>query len=74
MSSVALYAKAIVGSIIAALTAVATGLADEELTRAETVVAVIAFFTALGTVWAVPNKTSSMTVALDQSAQHEEGP
>lgn len=49
------YAKAIVGGIVAALTAVATGLTDGHLTAAECVAAAIAFFVALGSVFQVPN-------------------
>lgn len=49
------YAKAIMAAIVAALTAIATGLDNGELNAAEGVYAAIAFFTALGAVWAVPN-------------------
>lgn len=47
--------KAIVGAIIAGLTAIAAGLTDSSLTAAECVTAAIAFFTALSVVWGVPN-------------------
>lgn len=49
------YAKAIVGAIVAALTALATGLTDGHLTAVECLAAAIAFFVALGGVWKVPN-------------------
>ena len=50
------YAKAIVGALVAGLGALVTGLTDNTLSTAEWLVAAIAFLTALGVVWAVPNK------------------
>lgn len=46
------YAKAIVAALVA-------GLSDEVLSTAEWLIALIAFLTALGAVWAVPNKPSA---------------
>lgn len=49
------YAKAIVGALVAGLTAIATGLTDDVLTNAEWIAAAIAFLGAGGVVWGVPN-------------------
>lgn len=53
------YAKALVGAVVAFLGALSTALVDDkgfgDLTDGQWVVAVIAFLTALGAVWAVPN-------------------
>lgn len=50
------YAKAIVGALIAGLSAISTGLADGSLSPQEYVTAAIAFLIGLGVVYAVPNK------------------
>lgn len=50
------YLKAIVAALIAALAVIATGLDDGGLSAQECVYAAIAFLTALGAVWATPNK------------------
>lgn len=54
------YAKAIVASIVAFLGSLSTALVDDksfgDLSDGQWVVAVIAFLTALGAVWAVPNQ------------------
>lgn len=50
------HAKAIVAAIVAGLTAVVTGLDDNAVSMQEGIAAVIAFLTALGVTWAVPNK------------------
>lgn len=55
------YLKALVAALVAALTAVATGLTDDVLTPAEWIAAAIAFLTAGGAVWRVPNSTTSAT-------------
>lgn len=54
----AVYAKAIIGSLVAGLGVLVTGLTtgDDGLTAAEALLAVIGFLTALVSVWAVPNK------------------
>lgn len=49
------YAKAIVGALVALVTAVAVGLADSVITAEEWALAGVAFLTALGTIWGVPN-------------------
>lgn len=53
------YAKALVAAVIAFLGALSTALVDDkgfgDLTDGQWVVAVIAFLTALGAVWATPN-------------------
>lgn len=49
------YAKAIVGAIVAGLTAAQAALDDGGITEAEGVGIAIATFAALALVWAVPN-------------------
>jgi EamA domain-containing membrane protein RarD len=49
------YAKAVVGALVAGLTALGTALLDEAVTPAEWVAVAVAALTALGVVWAVPN-------------------
>ncbi len=49
-------AKAVVGALVAGLTAIGTGLTDNVLTPAEWVAAAVAALAALGIVYAVPNK------------------
>lgn len=51
------YAKAIVGCLVAAGGAAVTAMADDVITTAEWVTIALAGLTALGVVWAVPNKT-----------------
>lgn len=51
------YAKAIVGALVAGLTALPPAL-DGGVTAAEWVVAAVGFLVALGTVWAVPNASA----------------
>lgn len=50
------YAKAIVGSLVAGLTALGTALADDVVTRLEWVGVAVALLSAAGLVYAVPNK------------------
>jgi len=52
-----LYAKALVGALIAGLGALAVALADNDVTSAEWVMVASATLVALGAVWAVPNAT-----------------
>jgi hypothetical protein len=49
------YAKAILGAILAALTALSTALADGHLTAAEVVGVLIAGIVTLGGVYIIPN-------------------
>jgi hypothetical protein len=49
------YAKAIVGAVIAAGSALVPALADDKLTSGEVITAVVAGLAALAVVWAVPN-------------------
>lgn len=49
------YAKAITAAVIAALTALGTGLTDGSMTPAEWVAVALAAAVALGAVFAVPN-------------------
>jgi len=48
-------AKAIVGALIAALSALGAALTDGQVTATEWVVVATALLTGLGLVWAVPN-------------------
>lgn len=52
------YAKAITGAAIAGLTTLGTALADGDVTPVEWVAVAIAGLTAMGAVWAVPNRPS----------------
>ena len=56
-------AKAIIAAVIAGATALATGWDDSVLTSSEKALAVGAFVTALGAVWAVPNKYAKAGIA-----------
>ncbi len=51
------YAKAIVGAVVAGLTALLPVMEDG-VSAAEWVTALVAFLVALGVVWAVPNAPS----------------
>jgi hypothetical protein len=53
-------AKAIVGALVAGLTALLPVL-DDGVTAAEWVTAAVAFLVALGVVWAVPNAPAEPT-------------
>jgi hypothetical protein len=55
MAVVAQYAKAITAAIVSGLGAVAAALDDNSLSSQEYVTVAIAFFVALGAVWAIPN-------------------
>lgn len=48
-------AKAIIGALIAGLTAIGTGLTDGGVSAQEWVAALVAFLVALGGIYAVPN-------------------
>lgn len=50
------YAKAITGAVVAALAVLATSLDNGDVTAQEWVYVAIAFFTALGAVYAIPNR------------------
>jgi hypothetical protein len=52
------YMKAIVGALVAGLTALSTALIDNTVTGQEWIAVVIATLTGLGVVYAVPNKTT----------------
>lgn len=49
------YAKAVVGALVAGLSALLPGLEDGALSGPEWVTAAVAALVALGAVWAVPN-------------------
>lgn len=53
--SIAPYAKALTGALVAGLTGIATALDDGSVSAQEYVYAAIAFLVGLGAVWAVPN-------------------
>lgn len=59
MKSFGLYAKAIVGALIAALGAFQVALLSPGVTSAEMVTVAIAFLAGLGFVWATPNTPPS---------------
>lgn len=52
------YGKAIVGSILAGLGSAASALTDGHISALEGVIIAIAFFTALGAIWAAPYASS----------------
>lgn len=52
--------KAFVGALVAGLSALAVGLADDNITGEEWLTAGVATLTALGVVWAVPNKPAGV--------------
>ena len=56
MGALAPYAKAVTAAVVAGLSAAAAALDDETISTQEWVTIAIAFFVALGAVWAVPNK------------------
>ena len=49
------YAKAIVGAVIAALTALSTALDDGVVSQQEWITVVLGLLTGLAVIWAVPN-------------------
>lgn len=55
MTNPAAYAKAIVGAVVAALAVLATSLDNGAISAQEGIYAAIAFFTALGAVYSIPN-------------------
>lgn len=55
MDRVAPYAKAVIGALVAGLTALGTALADGAVSPAEWVGVAIATLGALGAVYAIPN-------------------
>jgi hypothetical protein len=59
MDKIAPYGKAITGAIVAFLTAIATATADNGISGQEWVTSAIAFFVALGAVWAIPNRQAT---------------
>ena len=63
MDKVLPYAKCLVGALVAFTGAVATGYADDSMTRAEWWFAISTGLTALGVIFGVPNK--------DPKAQHQ---
>jgi hypothetical protein len=73
VTNVARYAKAIVALILAFLGALGTALTDGVVTPLEWVAVATATVTTAGTVWAVPNKTESVAVALTESAELDRG-
>jgi hypothetical protein len=61
MTTLAPYAKAIIGALIAGLTAIATALTDGGVSASEWVTAAIATLVALGGVYAIPNANPAVT-------------
>jgi hypothetical protein len=56
MTAVAPYLKAVVGGLVAGLTALATALDNDSISAQEWLYAVIALLVGFSTVWAVPNR------------------
>ncbi|MGH3448480.1 MAG: hypothetical protein ACRDP4_12750 [Nocardioidaceae bacterium] len=56
------FIKAIIGAVIAGLTALSTALGDGNLSTAEVVTVIVAFFVAGGAVYGVPNKPAAKPV------------
>lgn len=54
--NVGVYAKAIVGALVAGFTALAAALDDDIVSRSEWATVAVAFLAALAVVWAVPNE------------------
>lgn len=53
--SIGVYAKAVVGALVAGVGALVAALDDDVVTRAEWATVALAFLVALGAIWAVPN-------------------
>lgn len=70
---IAAYAKAIVAFVVGALTVAFTALADGAVSTQEWVGILLGAFGTPAAVYAVPNKTSSVSTALTESAQLERG-
>ena len=64
------YAKAIAGALTAGLTAAATALTDGSVDPVESITIAIAVITALGVIWAVPNKAPE--VEDDYTGRHRD--
>lgn len=62
------YAKAVVGAVVAALSAYQVAQADNVITQQEWVTVAVAFFTALGLVWGVPNSPAKRTTSTAPAA------
>lgn len=56
MTSIKPYMKAVVGGLVAGLTALGTAITDDKITTAEWVGVAVATLGALGIVYATPNK------------------
>ena len=61
MNTLTPYAKALIGALIAGLTAIGTALTDGGVSPAEWVAAAVAFLVALGGVYAIPNAEPTVT-------------
>lgn len=59
MDKVAPYYKAVAGALVAFLSAIAAGLAQDGLSGQEWITAAIAFIVGLGAVFAIPNIKSN---------------
>ena len=70
-----IYAKAIVGAVIAALTALSTALDDGVVTQQEWITVVLGLVTGLAVIWAVPNATPEAPLEAPETAtgQTDEG-
>lgn len=68
MSQLSAYAKAVLAAIVAALSALGAALTDGGVSASEWVAVALAFFVALGTVFAVPNGNPQPTGVQDPEA------
>ena len=70
-----IYAKAIVGAVIAALTALSTALDDGVVTQQEWITVVLGLLTGIAVIWAVPNATPEEPLEVPETAtgQTDEG-
>ena len=70
-----IYSKAIVGALVAALTALSTALEDGVVTQQEWVTVVLGLLTGLAVIWAVPNATPEEPLEAPETAtgQTDEG-
>lgn len=55
------YLKAVVGGLVAGLTALATAMSDDTVTRTEWIGVAVAVVGALGVVYATPNRPPVIT-------------
>lgn len=67
------YAKAVVGALVAALSAYQAAQIDNTITTQEWVTIAVAFLTGLGLVWGVPNTDAKGDVTPDDAPEETDG-